>query len=145
MTRSNKGNLIKFSSDPHLINSNNARDATKAGKKGGKASGIARAKKKSMKEDLQYLLNLMIDSNKAFFDPEEVKELAALEHINISAQLAMLLAQLMKAIAGDTRSAEFIRDTVGEKPTTNIEATAEHILIDESYKKMKEYFESKGE
>ena len=133
-------NLIRFGTDRDSINEGKTRDASKSGKKGGKASAKAKAKRKSMKEDLQYLLNLLTDSNKESFEPSEIVELAELQKVNISAQVAILLSQVIKAINGDTKAVEFIRDTVGEKPTQRIEAKAENVNIDESVKRMNEYF-----
>lgn len=133
-------NLIKFGTDRDSINEGKTRDAIKSGKKGGKASAKAKAKRKSMKEDLQYLLNLLTDSNKEEFEASEVAELAELNKVNISAQVAMLFSQVIKAINGDTRAVEFIRDTIGEKPIQRIEQKQETTTIDESVKRMNEYF-----
>lgn len=133
-------NLIRFGTDRDSINEGKTRDASKSGKKGGKASARAKAKRKSMKEDLQYLLNLLTDSNKESFEPSEIAELAELQNVNISAQVAILLSQVIKAINGDTKAVEFIRDTIGEKPIQRIEQKQETTTIDESVKRMNEYF-----
>lgn len=50
-------------------------------------------------------------------DVEKVQSFAALKGINITVQDAMLIAQVQRALKGDTRAAEFIRDTLGQKPT----------------------------
>ena len=61
--------------------------------KGGKASKIARNKRKALKEELLLLL------------------------AEGETQKAMSLAIISKALTGDTKAFEVIRDTIGEKPT----------------------------
>lgn len=67
-------------------------------RKGGIASGKARAERKTFKEEL----------------------IALLENGNTQEKLS--LAIIKKAMKGDTKAFEVIRDTVGEKPTEKIEA-----------------------
>jgi hypothetical protein len=73
-------------------------EAREIGKKGGIASGKARAERKTLKEELLLLLS---QGNTQ-------------EKISLS-----LIAQAME---GNTKAFEVIRDTVGEKPTDKIEA-----------------------
>ena len=88
--------------------------------KGGIASGIARREKKAMKETLITLLSMPLKSSKSI-DIEEVKSIASLKGKNITVQEAIMLAQINKAIKGDTRAAEFIRDSSGNKPKDGLE------------------------
>ena len=88
--------------------------------KGGIASGKARREKKAMKETLATLLSMPLKNGKAL-DLEEVKSVAALKGKNITVQEAIMLAQIQKAVKGDTRAAEFIRDSSGNKPKEGIE------------------------
>jgi hypothetical protein len=76
------------------------KEARERGKKGGIASGKARAARKTLKEELLLLL-------------EEGK-----------VQETISLALIQEAISGQnrTRAFEVIRDTIGEKPTDKIEA-----------------------
>lgn len=67
-------------------------------RKGGIASGKARAERKTFKEELITLLE------------------------NGNTQEKLSLAIIKKAMKGDTKAFEVIRDTVGEKPTDKIEA-----------------------
>lgn len=62
-------------------------------KKGGKASGKSRQARKTLKEELLLLLS------------------------KGDTQEKVSLAVLQKAINGDTKAFEVIRDTIGEKPT----------------------------
>lgn len=91
------------------------------GRKGGIASGEAKRKKKAMRERLEILLSLPLKSGKGA-DLEVIKNFAALKGQNITVQDAMMIAQIQKALKGDTTAAAFVRDTAGENPTTKIEA-----------------------
>ena len=67
-------------------------------RKGGKASGQARRKRKEFKEALKIALTVVMDNNKT------------VQEIGIEA----LLDRFMK---GDPKVFELVRDTIGEKPT----------------------------
>ena len=67
-----------------------------------------------MKETLEALLGMPLKSGKAE-DIEKIKSLAALKGKNITVQEAIMLAQIQKAMKGDTRAAEFVRDSSGNK------------------------------
>lgn len=89
-------------------------EARKKGAKGGIASGKARREKKAMKDTLETLLSMPLKSGKAA-DLETIKNVAAIKGKNITVQEAIMLAQVQKALKGDTRAAEYIRDTSGNK------------------------------
>lgn len=86
---------------------------------GGIASGKARREKKAMKETLEALLSLPMKSGKSV-DVEAVKNFAALRGKNITVQEAMAIAMLQKAMKGNVKAAEWIRDTAGQKPVDNM-------------------------
>ena len=88
-------------------------------RKGGIASGKARREKKAMRETLEILLTMSLKGGKAA-DIESIQNLAAVKGKNISVQEAIMLAQIQKAMRGDTRAAEFVRDSSGNKPNDNI-------------------------
>ncbi len=94
-------NLIVPSSD----------EARKNGAKGGIASGKARREKKAMRDTLSDLLSMPLNEGHL----EEIKCLASVKGKNITVQEAIMLAQIKKAMKGDTRAAEYIRDTSGNK------------------------------
>lgn len=52
---------------------------------------------------------------------DDEDHLAALKGKNITVQDALMIAQIQKALKGDTTAAVFIRDTAGQNPTTKIE------------------------
>ena len=102
------------------------------GRKGGIASGEAKRAKKQMKERLEVLLELSMKAGKST-DIESIKNFAALKGKNITVQDAMLIAQIQKALKGDTNAAVFVRDTAGQNPTQKVEAEVDmdlHISID---------------
>lgn len=102
-------NLIVPSSD----------EARKNGAKGGVASGKARRERKAMKETLESLLSMPLKNGKSA-DIETIKNLASLKGKNITVQEAIMLAQIQKAIKGDTKAAEYVRDTSGNKPKDDV-------------------------
>ena len=83
-------------------------------KKGGIASGKARREKKAMKDTLAMLLSMPLKDG-AVADIEDVQSLASVNGKNITVQEAIMLKQIQKAMKGDTRAAEYIRDTSGNK------------------------------
>lgn len=95
-------------------------EAAKSGKKGGIASGKARREKKAMKETLETLLQMPLKAGKAA-DLDEIKDIAALKGKNITVQEAIMLAQIQKAMKGDTKAAEYVRDTSGNKLKEGVE------------------------
>lgn len=97
-------------------------EARKRGRAGGIASGKARREKKAMRETLDILLSMpMKDGTSA--DVESIQSFAAIKGKNINVQEAILIAQVQKAMKGDTKAAEYVRDTIGQKPGENVEMT----------------------
>lgn len=72
-------------------------EAREIGRKGGIASGEARRKRKTLREELLLLLE------------------------KGDTQERISLALLQKAMNGDTKAFEVLRDTVGEKPVDKVE------------------------
>ena len=81
-------------------------EARKRGANGGKKSGEVRRQKKTMREMLDYLLQQDITNKQG-----ETKN--TLE--------VMMTAQIKEAIKGNTKAAQFVRDTIGEMPTQKID------------------------
>ena len=79
-------------------------EARKIGSKGGVASGEARRRKKTFQELIKWALSLPLQTA----DAEDIQSLADAEGKNMSVEQAIVIAQMMKAISGDTRSAEWI-------------------------------------
>lgn len=94
------------------------------GKQGGIASGEAKRKKKALKETLDVLLAMPMKSGK-FADIEEIENFAALKGKNINVQEAIAIAMLQRAMKGDVKAADWIRDTSGQKPTDKVDMKME--------------------
>lgn len=90
-------------------------EARQRGSLGGIASGKARRERKAMKETLETLLSMPLKNGQEA-DLDEIQSLAATKGKNISVQEAIMLAQIQKAMKGDTKAAEYVRDTIGQKP-----------------------------
>lgn len=114
----NEQNLKPFTSDQ------SQEEAKKNGAKGGVASGKARRERKAMKDTLETLLSMSLE-NGTVDDLEEIQSIAAINGKNITVQEAIMLAQIQKAIMGDTKAAEYIRDTSGNKLKEGIELSGE--------------------
>lgn len=80
-------------------------EARELGRKGGLASAAARKKRKTLREEL---LSMLSDGN---------------------TQESITAALLEKAMDGDVKAFEVVRDTVGEKPVDRIETNVD-IVID---------------
>ena len=86
----------------------------------GIASGKARREKKAMKDTLAALLSMSLKDGAAQ-DLEEIQSIAALKGKNITVQEAIMLAQIQKAVKGDTKAAKFVRDSSGNKLKEGVE------------------------
>lgn len=102
----NDENLIMF-------NENTAREA---GRKGAIKANEVKRQKKAMRETLQELLALPIEKG----DIDEINNLAEVKGKNITAEQAMCLAMIKKALNGDVSAATFVRDTSGNKVTDDV-------------------------
>lgn len=80
--------------------------------KGGIASGEARRAKKTMREMLDYLLEKEIENQKT--------------GEKVTCREAMLSAMVKKAIKGDVKACQFVRDTSGETPVSKTEITGKN-------------------
>ena len=81
--------------------------------KAGKASGEARRKKANMRERLLEILDMPLKKGK--IQGFETIADAAEPGKNMTAQDAILLVALKKALKGDMRAIDFLRDTSGNK------------------------------
>lgn len=88
-------------------------------RRAGIASGEARRRKKTMRETLEAVLAMQVGDGKST-DIEAITKFAQLKGKNITVQEAMIIAQTQKALKGDLAALQFIRDTMGQKPTDNM-------------------------
>ena len=108
-------NLIKAED----LTSDELRERARAG---GIASGKARREKKAMRETLDILLSMPMKDGE-YADVESIQSFESIKGKNISVQEAILIAQVQKAMKGDTKAAEYVRDNIGQKPGENVEMT----------------------
>lgn len=129
-------NLIPFVSDDQLTEEERQRQHD-IRSKGGKASQAKIAKRRSMKEDLEQLLNCKMDR-------EQTENLLGddIEMLDddFSVQRVMLVRAMQTAMQdGNAKLLEFIRNTVGDAPKTEISLDAD--IITESDKRLLDSFE----
>lgn len=96
--------------------------AREIGRKGGLASAQKRKERKAMRETLQILLDLSIRTGKKA-NIEKFKSISDLSQENVSVQEAILMKQIEKTLKGDLKALEFLRDTLGERPSDSINIT----------------------
>ena len=91
-------------------------EARESGKLGGIASGAVRRKKAAMRDYAQFILGMKRKVSEKTL--EQLKEMGVTED-EVTGQTLALMKIMDKAIAGDIKAMEFLRDTAGEKPTDN--------------------------
>lgn len=92
------------------------------GRKGGSRTKAEYKTSKSLASVFEVLLNLSLDKRKVY-DVAEVRSFGELKGKNISVKEAIGVVTTQKALRGDMKAIEFIRDTVGEKPTDKLDIT----------------------
>lgn len=98
----------------------------------GRKSGEARRKKKDMRESMQEILNMSV-----YLLGDEIVRAIQYKSKKANVQEAILMGQVIKAITDkDTKAAEFVRDTSGQKPTDKHELEG-HISYEQALNKVK--------
>lgn len=92
--------------------------------KGGKKSVEVMRKRKRTKAILEIFLSMPLEKRKEA-DIEEIKSFKGLKGKNITVNEAIQLRQVQRALNGDLASAQYIRDSIGDKPTENVNVNAE--------------------
>lgn len=103
----NPQNLVNFTSAT----------AREAGRKGAAASNEARRRKKKLKDALEIILELPVaERNK-----QMLRQMGIADDEEMNNQMLVAVAAFQKAIKGDVRAMEFIRDTTGNMPMTKLD------------------------
>lgn len=97
-------------------------EARELGQMGGIASGAVRRKKAAMRDYVQFILGMKRKVSEKTL--EQLKEMGVTED-EVTGQTLALMKIMDKAIAGDIKAMEFLRDTAGEKPTDSVKMTHE--------------------
>ena len=106
--------------------------------KGGKASGKARKDKREQKQIIMDVLAMPLEDGSV----EQITSLAAAEGANLSINQAIIIQQVKRALKGDTRAAEYLRDTSGQKPSDKVQIDA-GVSIDDTIKHIDSYLKGK--
>ena len=110
---------------PKLNASRTPAERRAAAKKAGKASGEARRRRATMRDDAIAILSAVVNRPSLI---EALNQLGIADK-NPTIQRAILAGQAIAAIKGNTHAAEYIRDTCGEKPVERIEQMGEMPVI----------------
>lgn len=91
-------------------------DASEKGKIGAKKSLDTRRKKKKLKEALTALMELPVSER----NKQSMRALG-IDDKDMNNQMLVAVAAFQKAIKGDVRAMEFIRDMTGQQPVTKLD------------------------
>lgn len=97
-------------------------EARELSKRGGIASGVARRKKKAMRDTINLALGLRSELSDA--EIERYMRVGFTDE-DIDNQAKIIMGIMKLAAEGDIRAAEFIRDTAGEKPKDSMSLSHE--------------------
>ena len=109
----NEKNLIRLSPS----------EAREYGRRGGKASGEARRRKADFRKALNMLLTAEIDS-------EEWKPVLEALGVECTLESALLMAQIKKAMQGNTKAAYFVAQYAGQSGQTDADLEEQKIRTD---------------
>lgn len=101
---------------------NNIEEASKRGLAGAIASNATQSTRRSIREILEELSTRTVTA-------EEAEEYGMEEGTSLLE--AATLAQFRRAMKGDTKAAEYVRDTLGEKPTDKIDASVTSLTAED--------------
>lgn len=83
------------------------------GKKGAQKTAEVKREKKRLKESLDILLQMPLKARGQVMDIEEIKAFAQLKGKNMTVEQAMLIAQIQRALKGDTKAFSVLRNISG--------------------------------
>jgi len=89
-------------------------EAQELGRQGGIASGVARRKKKAIRDIVVDILSTPAPMSDA--QRKKLAETLGVEEEDITIELVSVFAQAKKAVKGDLSAMVFLRDTAGEDP-----------------------------
>ena len=121
-------NLIPFSK-------RSKEEAREQGRIGGKASGAARRRKRSLKEAADLFLSLPVTDQRTF----NAMAKAGVNAEDTDYQMAVIVGLTMKAIKGDAKAAKTVIDLLGESATDNQpqQEIKDHSALIEAIKNLK--------
>lgn len=102
-------------------------EQVKIARKGGIASGQARRRKKALTDTISELFSMPIKDGK-LSELEKIKSITSIKGKNVTVQEAIVLAQIQKALKGDSRSARLLIDLFENKTTDDTSAVTDNFL-----------------
>ena len=106
------------------VNSNRTREQhSEDSRKGGKASGVSRRRKRSLKEAADLFLSMPVTDTRTFNKMAK----AGIDVDDADYQMAVIVGLTMQAAKGDAKAAKVIVDLLGED--THSEEAAVHPLV----------------
>lgn len=100
-------------------------EAARNGQKGGIISGKKRKEKRLMRDALSDLMKMQVT------DENIIQTLEDMGIENKDNQTALVVGIFLKALRGDVRAGEFIRDTMGEKPVDVVQQLDPPVFVDD--------------
>ena len=85
-------------------------EAQENGRKGGIASGVARRRKRSLKEAADLFLSLPVTDTRTY----NKMVMAGIDESEIDYQMAVVVGMTAKAISGDAKAAKVVLEMLGE-------------------------------
>ena len=76
--------------------------------------------RRKIREDLDNLLTIALKTG-SVKTGDDVMNLEEAQEMNLPVQTAINIAMIKRALMGDVQAAQYIRDTVGEKPSDKVE------------------------
>ena len=108
----NKTGGDKMANEKNLIPIHTRPDHKELSSKGGRANAERIRQQKQLRQTIEDLLTMPIKKGTV----EEFHSIAEAQGKNMTAQDAMILAVMRKAMEGDVQALTFLRDTAGQKP-----------------------------
>ena len=105
-------------------------EAREIGRKGGIASGKARRERKLIRETLETILRMKYRGGD-MVSLEDLEAIADAKGANLSVQDIICIKMTERAMKGDVRAAEYIRDTAGQKPTEVVSVLEPPVIVDD--------------
>lgn len=99
-------------------------------RRAGIASGKARREKKLIRETIEQILSMPYKAGNI----DELKDIQGLVDAlgaNLTVQEMICVQLAKKAMKGDTKAAEYLRDTAGQKPTDVVSILEPPVIVDD--------------
>lgn len=97
---------------------------------GGIASGKARREKKLIRETIEQILSMPYKAG----DTQALEDMQGIvdaNGANLTVQEIICVQLAKKAMKGDTKAAEYLRDTAGQKPTDVVSILEPPVIVDD--------------